>query len=748
MVLFALSGSANGQTLPGTKPLSRTGDLGLEMVESIDRYLEQALANSPAARQKARPTRAQLSAAVGIVDARLPFDTAGLVSTLRVPALVATSTSFRAVSVRWPVIPGVTAEGLLLTPRRAAIARVVAIPDADVTPEQFTGLALGLSETAQLARRLAENGIEVLIPALIDRKDTFSGTKGIGFTNMPHREWLHRQLFPVGRHLIGIEVQKVLAGVEWSASILPRLPVGVMGYGEGGILALVAAALDERIVSTMVSGAFEPRERVWQQPIYRSVWGQLEGLGDAQVAGLVAPRTLVVEASSHPKVDGPPPPGQEKDRPRRGAAPGRIETPPLDAVQREFEMARKLYADRKAEGKITLVPSAEGQGEPGTKEALQAFLAGLGITAPVSAPFLAPKDERPSFEPAERQRQQVEELVAFAQRLVHDAGQARKEFWKNADLTSVANAQKTSAIYRQRLWSDLIGRLPAPSAPLSAESRVVYDRPAFTGYEVLLPVWPNVFAYGVLLVPKDLKDGERRPVVVTQHGLNGRPQDLVEARDPRAKETYQEFAARLAERGFVVFAPQNPYIGDERFRVLLRKAQPLKLSLFSFIVGQHERTLDWLAALPFVDPQRIGFYGFSYGGKTAMRVPPLLDRYAVVICSGDFNEWLWKVTSVSEPVSYMFTPEYDMLEWNLGNTFNYAEMASLILPRPFMVERGHRDPVGLDEWVGYEYAKVRRLYDELGIGDRTAIEFFNGGHKIHGQGSFDFLHRHLNWPKR
>jgi len=64
-----------------------------------------------------------------------------------------------------------------------------------------------------------------------------------------------------------------------------------------------------------------------------------------------------------------------------------------------------------------------------------------------------------------------------------------------------------------------------------------------------------------------------------------------------------------------------------------------------------------------------------------------------------------------------------------------------------MVERGHDDGVAPDEWVAYEYAKVRRLYVQLGIGDRTEIEFFNGPHQIHGVGTFEFLHRHLNWPK-
>jgi len=95
----------------------------------------------------------------------------------------------------------------------------------------------------------------------------------------------------------------------------------------------------------------------------------------------------------------------------------------------------------------------------------------------------------------------------------------------------------------------------------------------------------------------------------------------------------------------------------------------------------------------------------------------------------------------------MFLGEYEMPEFNLGNTFNYAEMAALIAPRPFMVERGHRDGVGIDEWVASEFAKVRRFYDELGIGDQTAIEFFNGDHTINGLGTFDFLHRHLDWPR-
>ena len=149
-----------------------------------------------------------------------------------------------------------------------------------------------------------------------------------------------------------------------------------------------------------------------------------------------------------------------------------------------------------------------------------------------------------------------------------------------------------------------------------------------------------------------------------------------------------------------------------------------------------------------VDPRASAFYGLSYGGETAVRVPTIWKATALSICSGDFNSWTEKVASTDQRFSFMYTIEWEMPYFNMGSTFDYAEMAYLMLPRPFMVERGHNDRVGRDQWVAYEYAKVRWLYAQLGLADRTEIEFFNGGHTINGQGTFQFLHKHLNWPAK
>ena len=68
------------------------------------------------------------------------------------------------------------------------------------------------------------------------------------------------------------------------------LKIGVAGYSEGGLIAFYAAAVDKRIDAVLVSGYFNSRQRVWDEPIYRNVWGLLSEFGDAEIASLIAPR--------------------------------------------------------------------------------------------------------------------------------------------------------------------------------------------------------------------------------------------------------------------------------------------------------------------------------------------------------------------------------------------------------------------------------------------------------------------------
>jgi dienelactone hydrolase len=743
-----------GSPLPGTKPLEwPEQDLSGRLMDGAHRFVEGQIRAARAHRSRfwkydtssrqayeasVAENRQQLRQIIGAVDARLPVRMEQFGDDAN-PACVAETSLYRVFQVRWPVLDGVYGEGLLVQPRAAPSAHVVVVPDADQTPEQVLGLAPGLAPEAQFARRLAEYGFDLVIPTLVSRRKLDTDDSALKKTDQTYREWIYRQAFHMGRHIIGYEVQKVLAAVDWFEKRDMSARIGVMGYAEGGLIAFYAAALDTRIDAALVSGYFDSRENIWAEPICRNVWSLLERFSDAEIASLILPRSLVVEHSPVPTVTG---------------HKGDWRTPECLSIAQEFERIRVAPGFAKP----VLVHNDGQPVGPGSVRALDEFAQRLGVPTEMTLSAEIPRDRRGTFQPDERHNRAVQQLENHVQSLVRESEHVREKFFlykvmpelaerrwstqRRHPTHSVEKFAEGARAFRERFYTEAMGRFDQPLLPPNARTRLVLDTEKWTAYDVVLDVFPDLFAWGVLVVPKDLRSGERRPVVLCQHGRNGLPRDTIDAHS----SAYNDFAARLAERGFITFAPHNLYRGEDRYRWLCRKANTVKATLFSFILAQHDQILRWLQTLPFVDGARMAFYGLSYGGETAVRVPPLLEKYCLSICSGDFNQWTHKVAATDEPFSFMRTIEWEMPYWNLGQTFDYAEMAYLMVPRPFMVERGHLDMVGQDAWVAHEYAKVRWLYAQLGLADRTEIEFFQGGHSINGEGTFEFLHKYLDWP--
>jgi dienelactone hydrolase len=749
-LICCLLASAAAAQLSSTQPLDwPEEDLSARMMDGAHRFVERKIAEAEQERSKywkfdianpapyeasIRENRERLREIIGAVDPRLPPRLERFGDDEN-PALVAETPAYRVYQVRWAVLDGVDGEGLLIEPTQAAVARMVAIPDADQTPEQVMGLAPGIPPEQQFARRMAESGCEVVIPVLVDRRPLATSDPQIQRSQQTSREWLYRQAFHMGRHPIGYEVQKVLAAVDWfRAKNDAATKIGVAGYAEGGLIAFYAAAVDTRIDAALISGYFDTRRRVWSEPIYRNVWGLHKRFGDSEMAGLIQPRPLVVEHAPVPEIKG---------------HKGDWQTPENEKIASQL---RYGFMPQRVSGRDG-APIG-----PGSEEALNGLLKRLALSKPL-APLQAPgTDARKSFDPAARHERTVKQIEQHVQNLIRKSEQVREKSFLLSVMPEFSNARwntekslptknanqfiERAKAFRERFAVEAMGRFDEPMMAPNPRTRKLIENDRWTAYDVVLDVWPEVFAWGVLVVPKDIRPGERRPVVVCQHGRNGLPRMLVDGNET----AYNQFAARLAERGFVTFAPHNLYRGEDRYRWLCRKANSVEATLFSFIFAQHDQILRWLEQQPFVDGKRMAFYGLSYGGETAVRVPPILEKYCLSICSGDFNQWTTKVAATDQPFSFMRTIEWEMPYWNLGQTFDYAEMAYLMLPRPFMVERGHLDLVGRDAWVAHEYAKVRWLYAQLGLADRTEIEYFQGGHSIHGEGTFRFLHKHLDWP--
>ena len=709
-------GVGQSKAFPGTELLTWEGEIASRLVAAADAFLLEEIARSPESRialwrgdpssfeayaAAVEPHRRELRRMVGAVESRPSFG--------RLPQreFLGGSEDCEVFGIRWPAFGDVQGEGLLLEPRGTEVAgNVVLIPDADQTPESLAGWPAEASPA--LGRALAERGCRVVIPTIIDRRVTHR--------RLSNREFLYRSAFELGRHLIGYEVMKVQAIIDWLGQETRSAPfVGVAGWGEGGLLAFYAAALDPRVDRAFVSGYFGPRETVWAEPAYRNVFGLLSQFGDAEIAGLIAPRRLVIEAIPGPEVVVPP---------GTGGKPGRLTSAPLEEIQAERRRALDLIGLPEMRERIVLGKLDE-------------------FVPPREPPLTVPRAVKMG-NAKERHARQMHELDRHNQQVLDESPYTRAAYMKEMKTDSLAEFEKSMARYRAYFAEEVIGTFDYPLIDANPRSRLFLDGDQVAIYEVVLDVYPGWFLYGLLCWPKGMAEDERRPVVVCQHGLEGRPQMVI---GEEGYKHYKAFAMDLAKRGFITFAPQHLYIFGDRFRTLQFKANALKKTLFSLMVPQHEQLTRWLGGMKNVDPERIAFYGLSYGGKSAMRIPPLVPGYCLSICSADFNDWVWKNASSRSPYSYVWSGEYEIFEFNLGSTFNYSEMAALIAPRPFMVERGHFDGVAPDERVAFEFAKVRHLYAaRLKIPDRAQIEWFDGPHSINGQETYAFLHRHLDWP--
>ena len=151
---------------------------------------------------------------------------------------------------------------------------------------------------------------------------------------------MYRSAFELGRHIIGYQVEKVRLVDLATRRRIPgsNTKIGVFGNGEGGAIALYAAALDPAHHAVCVSGYFGDRTDLWREPVDRNVFGLLEQFADAEVASLIAPRTLIVEAAKGPEFVIPP---------GTGGAPGRLTTPPLATVTAEVDRDANSSPDSK-----------------------------------------------------------------------------------------------------------------------------------------------------------------------------------------------------------------------------------------------------------------------------------------------------------------------------------------------------------------------------------------------------------------
>ena len=502
--------------LSGTQPLEwPEADLSTRLMDGAHLFAERKIAESVEKRaafwsrdfssaeayaKSIEPNRAHFQTILGVVDLRLPAAMERYGDEPR-PALVAETAKYRVWQVRWPVLEGLWGSGLLVEPRTIAIAQAVLVPDAGQTPEQYLGLAPGLPAAAQTARRLAENGFQLVIPIPISREKLTTEDVQLRASDQTHREWIYRQAFHMGRHVIGYEVQTVLAAADWlrtqHGSELPQgksatsprengggLPLGVLGFAEGGLTAFYSAALNTRFTAALVSGYFDSRQHVASEPIDRNVWSLLREFGDAEIASLILPRALVIEHCAVPDITG------QK---------GEWHTPDFASVQAEVQ--------RIATGALFAKPAlVQSTASAFSDAALETFTSKLGVEKLAQLSAEIPADRRTAFDPTAREARYFHEMERHVQTLLQASDQFRDasflfkimpeladNTWSMARRHPVRDAEKFiegAKPFRERFRDEAMGRFDEPLLPFHARTRKIAETAKWTAYDVVLDVWP------------------------------------------------------------------------------------------------------------------------------------------------------------------------------------------------------------------------------------------------------------------
>ena len=136
------------------------------------------------------------------------------------------------------------------------------------------------------------------------------------------------------------------------------------------------------------------------------------------------------------------------------------------------------------------------------------------------------------------------------------------------------------------------------------------EGPAISGglwYPCAEPAGTVQLGPNVLPVTKDCPlSGEKRPLIVVSHGRGGNFLG------------HHDTAEAFADAGFIVAAINHP--GDTR----LDTSRATELSVYVSRPADIKRLVDYMVgfspAAPFIDPSRIGFFGFSRGGYTGLAV--------------------------------------------------------------------------------------------------------------------------------
>ena len=271
--------------------------------------------------------------------------------------------------------------------------------------------------------------------------------------------------------------------------------------------------------------------------------------------------------------------------------------------------------------------------------------------------------------------------------------------------------------------------LPAEKCDLNARVTGKTEFPDFVMEKVLFQSRPGFTVSANFYLPRNWDGKNKLPAILFQCGHSS---------SGKAYSAYQYAVRGLAQRGFAVLAFDPIGQGERRQFTRIRNFKPdpteehilagkqllaVGEDLFSWMVWDAIRALDYLESRPEVDPKRIGAHGNSGGGTLSIWLAAIDDRVSWTAPASSVTTWLHNVENEMPG---------DLEQIPIGTAklgLEYPDFLIATAPRSLMLlgqANDFFDPRGLEETLRH----LKKIYRLLGHPERIGCFIGSGSHGL------------------
>jgi acetyl esterase/lipase len=289
------------------------------------------------------------------------------------------------------------------------------------------------------------------------------------------------------------------------------------------------------------------------------------------------------------------------------------------------------------------------------------------------------------------------------------------------------------------------GPLPSRAELPALETQILEEvsEPTFVRRTIRFVAEPGDWLTAYLYVPHAASPQNRAAAIVALHPTHRIGKGVVDGQGERPNRAY---GRELAQRGYVVIAPDYPSFGDlaeydfaaDRYQSGTMKG-----------IWNHMRCVDLLIEMQQVDAQRIGTIGHSLGGHNAIFLGVFDTRVQAIVSScgwTPFHDYYqgkiagWTSDRYMPRLRDAYALDPDRVP------FDFYELVAALAPRAFFSNSPLHD--GNFDYRGVEKAApgARRVYELYGHPERLRVTYPDADHDfpepVRGE-AYQFLDRHL-----